>query len=219
LPRRRRQQRQLSEEAAVFIRESIMSGRIRGGEYVRVAPIAQELELSATPVREALHLLRSEGFVELEPNRGFRVREMTSGDIADVFDLHAMVAGQLAARAANQVTSEELTILERIQQGLVRSSARKRWSEVDELNNQFHQLINRTAQAPLLLNFVRQLNHYVPRRFFGTIAGWPEASLHDHAAILDALKRRDPKTADKAMSAHMRHAGELLAANLWGERE
>jgi DNA-binding GntR family transcriptional regulator len=206
--------RQLSEEAAAFMRESIMSGRLRGAEYIRIGQMAEELGLSATPVREALLLLRAEGFVELDPNKGFRVVPVTRRDVNDIFELHAYVAGELAGRAATRVTDETLEALSRRQQLLADASAAGDWDDVEDLNNQIHRLINTAADAPKLFNFVRMLNHYIPRRFFGSIAGWPEASLNDHAAILEALKRRDPRSAEEAMKRHMTNAGELLAANL-----
>ena len=64
---------QLSDEVAGYVRELIMSGNLRPGEFIRQERIADELQLSATPVREGLLLLRGEGFLELKPRRGFVV--------------------------------------------------------------------------------------------------------------------------------------------------
>lgn len=213
-PRKNIPRLQLSEEAAKFIRESIMSGHLRGGEYIRIAQTAEELGLSATPVREALHLLRAEGFVDLDPNKGFRVVPVTSSDVADIFELHGYVAAKLAARAATRLTDETLQTLMRLQELLGEASSAGDWDEVEKLNNQIHRVINAAADSPKLFSFIRMFNHYVPRRFYGSIPGWPEASLQDHAAILEALKRRDAGAAAKAMRLHMAHAGELLGANL-----
>jgi len=205
---------QLSEEAAAFIRESIMSGRMRSGEYVRIYRVAELMELSATPVREALHLLRAEGFVDLDPNKGFRVASVSGDDVTDIFQAFAFVAGELCARATQRLTEETLVELERIQEQLLEASRSRDWEEVEALNHRFHRVINAIAASPKLFNLMRLMNHYIPRRFYATIPGWPEASIEDHEAIMDALRRHDAKTARKAMAAHITHAGVLLAANL-----
>jgi len=205
---------QLSEEAAAFIRESIMSGRMHSGEYVRIYRVAEELELSATPVREALHLLRAEGFVELDPNKGFRVASVSGTDVSDIFQAFAFVAGELCARAAQRLTDENIVELEQIQAQMLEASRSSDWEKVEAFNHRFHRELNATAASPKLFNLMRLMNHYIPRRFYATIPGWPQASLEDHEAILNALRRRDQETARKAMAAHITHAGILLAANL-----
>lgn len=66
--------RQLSDEVADYVRELIMSGQVRHGEFLRLERVADDLGISVTPVREALLSLRGEGFVTLEPRRGFMPR-------------------------------------------------------------------------------------------------------------------------------------------------
>src|SRR5438105_2046589 len=102
---------QLKDEAAAHIRELIVSGQVAPGELVRLAPLAERLGASVTPVREALLLLAQDGWVTQEPNRGFRVGSFTRRDIADAYWVHARVAAELAARAALVVTSETLAVL------------------------------------------------------------------------------------------------------------
>jgi DNA-binding GntR family transcriptional regulator len=205
---------QLSEEAAAYIRESIMSGRMRSDEYVRIYRVAEELGLSATPVREALHMLRAEGFVDLAPNKGFRVASVSGEDVADIFQVFAFVAGELCARATRRLGEETIAGLEEIQAKLLAASRDHAWEEVEALNHRFHRVLNAEAASPKLFNLVRLMNHYIPRRFYAAIPGWPEASMEDHEAIMDALRRRDETAARKAMAAHITHAGSLLAANL-----
>ena len=205
---------QLSEEAAAYIRESIMSGQMHSGEYVRIYRVAEELGLSATPVREALHMLRAEGFVDLDPNKGFRVASVSGDDVSDIFQVFAFVAGELCLRATQRLTEETIASLEEIQAQLLAASREHDWEEVETLNNRFHRILNTEARSPKLFNLIRLMNHYIPRRFYADIPGWPEASTEDHDAIMEALRRRDEKAARKAMAAHITHAGALLAANL-----
>lgn len=80
---------QLSDEAAARIRELIMDGRVRPGDYLRLERLALEFGISVTPVREALKSLRSEGFVVLEPRRGFVVAPLSKRDVQDLFWVQA----------------------------------------------------------------------------------------------------------------------------------
>jgi len=204
----------LSEDVAAFVRENIVSGRLRSGSFVRIATLADELGLSATPVREALHLLRAQGFVELDPNKGFRVTPLSAPDVIDIFDLLSFIAGELCARAAVKMSDEALSELAQLQCNLAIQSAANNFGEVERLNDSMHRLINISAQSPKLQGFIKMLNLYVPHRFYPAIPGWPAASLEDHAEVLQALQHRDPAAARATMAQHMRHAGELLAANL-----
>ncbi|MCP9972532.1 GntR family transcriptional regulator [Actinomadura madurae] len=96
--------RQLSDEVADYVRELIMSGQVRHGEFLRLERVADDLGISVTPVREALLSLRGEGFVTLEPRRGFMPAPLTRQDVQDLFEAQAYFAGELAARAAGRIT-------------------------------------------------------------------------------------------------------------------
>lgn len=202
---------QLADDVADYLRDMIMSGLLREGHYIRLDRIASELGISNTPVREALLALRLEGFVALEPRRGFVVQTLSRSDIVDLFQIQAHIAGELTARAAAVLTSEDLDHLEAIQQRLVDSVASEHVVEIDDLNHEFHRFINTAANAPKLTLFLRMAMRYVPRRFFASVTGWPQASVDDHTSILAALRAGDAETARAAMTRHIVHAGELLA--------
>jgi DNA-binding GntR family transcriptional regulator len=91
---------QLSTEVANYVRELIMSGKLRSGDFIRQDHLADQLKLSATPVREGLLSLRGEGFVELLPRRGFMVSPLSAADVRDLFTAQALLAGELVSRAA-----------------------------------------------------------------------------------------------------------------------
>src|SRR5262245_32352064 len=91
---------QLKDEAAAHIRELIVSGQVSPGQLLRLAPLAERLGASITPIREALLLLAQDGWVVQEPNRGFRIAAITRRDVEDAYLVQAFVAGELAARAA-----------------------------------------------------------------------------------------------------------------------
>ena len=190
-----------------------MSGQFRSDEYIRPDVIASALGSSATPVREALVMLRSEGFIEQAPHRGFRVVPLSGADIRDLFTSQALLAGELAARSVEQSRAEQVTEIIRIQGRLEDALVRGDVAALELLNHEFHRLINLGARAPRIASLLKLATAYVPRRFFALIAGWPEASAEDHVQIVESFERRAPDDARRAMSEHFVHAGELLAAH------
>lgn len=211
-PRRRRRPR-LSDEAAEHVRELIVSGGLAPGEFIRPESMAAELDISATPMREGLLSLQSEGLLRVEPRRGFVVAPLSSTDVEDVFTGQALLAGELAARAATRIAGDDLDELERIQSDLEKSARAEDFDEVELLNHQFHRIVYRAADSPKLSWMIKGSLNYAPRRFFASVEGWPQASAADHRAIIDSLRDRDPDAARAAMSAHIRNAGHLLAAH------
>ena len=205
---------QLGDVAAAYLRDQITSGNLPAGAPVRPETVADELGISTTPAREALQALRAEGFLDLAPRRGFTVAQLDGNDIRDMFLVQAMVAGELAARAAQNVTPEHVAALDAIHGNLVAAAERGDLTALEELNHQFHRDINLAANSPRLAHVIRLVSRYAPRRFYATIAGWPETTVHDHTLVLDAIRSGDAETARREMSAHVHHAAEQLASHI-----
>lgn len=204
----------LSAEVADHLRQAILAGEYKPGSSVRAEVIAELLSLSATPVREALHSLKVEGFLELAPRRGFTVASLTADDIRDIFRAHALIAGELAARAAEKVTPTDLTELEAIHQTLLEVAAIGDAELLERWNHTFHRKVYRLAQSPRLHSTLGTFTRYVPRSFYSQVEGWPAATERDHSAVLDALKARDAPAARETMGQHLINAGELLAEHV-----
>ncbi|MFT4127454.1 MAG: GntR family transcriptional regulator [Gordonia sp. (in: high G+C Gram-positive bacteria)] len=207
----RRRRPRLSDEVAEYVRESIVSGRLRPGEFIRPENIADELGVSATPSREGLLALQSEGMLRVEPRRGFVVAPLSADDIEDVFAGQALLAGELTARATARLADDDIAVLEQIQAELEAAAERADYDEVERLNHRFHRTIYAAARSPKLSWMLSASLNYAPRRFFATVEGWPAASAHDHRAILDSLRARDGEGARAGMAEHIRTAGRLLA--------
>jgi DNA-binding GntR family transcriptional regulator len=216
----RRERPQLSDEAASFVRELIMSGKLRPGEFIRLDRLAAELSMSVTPVRQALVTLRGEGFLQLEPRRGFQVSRLREEDILDLFRVQAFVAGELAAYAARNITEEQVTQLESIVTAIEDSMRRGAAASSESHAHEFHQVVIETADRPKLAWLLQISSRYEPRRFYSDITGWERLSIDEHTAILTALKKRDPDGARRAMADHVRHLGDIVASNFLaaGER-
>ncbi len=191
-----------------------MAGQLSAGEFIRPETVAEELGISATPAREGLLLLQTEGFLTIEPRRGFSVTALSSEDIRDVYDAQALLGGELTARAARVIDAELVGQLETIQSELEKAAANKDYEAVEKLNHRFHETIYRLAGSRKIRWLIKATLPYAPRKFFAAVEGWPEASAQDHRAIIEHLRSGDDEAARAAMACHVRRAGALLAEHL-----
>jgi DNA-binding GntR family transcriptional regulator len=205
---------QLSDEIVAYIRELIMTGHLRGGQQVNIDALARHLGTSPTPVRDALNVLRGEGFVRSEPRRGFRIAPLSEQDVEDMFLAQGVIAGELAKRATQMATEQLVSEIVRLQDSMGQAHVNSDDEGMEQLNYEFHRVINRAASSPKLTWLLGMVVKSAPRTFYSAIAGWPEASLRDHGAIIESIKVKDPDAARQAMGAHIQHAGELLVDHL-----
>lgn len=204
---------QLSEKATAHIRGLIMSGQLQPGTLVRPETIGEDLGISTTPAREALQALRVEGFLELVPRRGFIVASLTGQDIRDLFQVQALIGGELAARAAAKATAQDVAELDALHHELIAAAARNDHAKLEEKNHAFHREINLMADSRKIIWLLGLVTRYVPRQFYSAIPGWPQATMDDHAELLNSIRAHDPEAARAAMQEHIVHSGELLAAH------
>jgi DNA-binding GntR family transcriptional regulator len=193
---------QLSDDVARYVRRRIFEGTYVAGEYVRLEQLAAELGVSVTPVREALLGLRAEGLLVQQPHRGFMVLPVTGRDIADVSNVQAHIGGELAARAASNITDEQLAQLKEIQAQLEDAYDQEDHERAVRLNHEFHRAINVAADSPKLSQLMGQITRYAPESVFPEVEGWPSRSVKDHRCVIAALEHRDEKRARAAMAEH-----------------
>lgn len=205
---------QLAEDVARFVRRRIFNGTYPAGEYIRLDQLAAELGISVTPVREALFELRGEGLLDQLPRRGFVVLPFTDRDITDVSNLQAHVGGELAARAALNITDAQLRELSDIHEQLTAAYQADDADRAVRLNHEFHRAINVAADSPKLAQLMSQITRYAPESVFPTIEGWPDRSVADHQNILSALQARDEDAARAAMSKHLAAGAAPLIEHL-----
>lgn len=201
----------LSDLASDHIRELVVSGQLPPGEFIRPEVVADELGISATPVREGLLQLHTEGFVTMSPRRGWLVSELSEEDLSDVYEAQALLGGELTARAAFSCDDQVVALLENLQSQLEAAAASRNYEEVERLNHHFHEVIYREGGSRKLRWLLKRTLAYAPRKFFAAVEGWPEASAADHRAIINHLRAHEAEQARDAMARHIRKAGELLS--------
>lgn len=190
--------------AADELRNRILTGRLRAGARVDLDALTEEFGISRTPVREALLELSYEGLVSVAPRSGITVIGVTPEDAVDNFAVLATLAGKAAEWAATRITADELAELRDL------ATAIDTADDVVAANRRFHRAVNRAARSPRILTFLRHAVRMVPTNYFELFPEQEQTSRADHAALLDALERRDAGAARAIAEAHILHAGEAL---------
>ena len=194
---------QLPEEVAGYVRELIMSGQVRPGEFLRMEPIAEAVGVSNTPVREGLLALRSEGFVQLVPRRGFVVAPVSKQDVRDLFWTQALFAAELAARAARKITPARIAKLEAIDEEFTEAAKAGDWDLLVDLGHDFHREINLAADSRRLTLMLSSVVNHLPNRFYASIEGHIATTRNDHPELIDALRERDAQRARSLAETHI----------------
>jgi DNA-binding GntR family transcriptional regulator len=205
---------QLPDEAASYVRELIISGKVRPGEILRLDSLAKALGVSSTPVREGLLSLTREGFVSQEPRRGFVVAPFTRDDIRDLFWTQAWLSGELAARAAVNMTPERLERLDQLDKEYVVAHEHGDMETVADLGHAFHREINLAGDSVRLASLLGSVVRALPLRFYSKIDGTIDSSLGDHPALVEVFRERDPEKARSLMEEHITRGADLLIRTL-----
>jgi DNA-binding GntR family transcriptional regulator len=204
------------------LRSAILSGRLGPGERLQHDEIARQLGVSRMPVREALRVLDGEGLVELRPHRGAVVVDLRPEDIAEVFEIRAMLEGRAAELAGPRLSEATLTRMRQILVEMERLGKRDGLSPGDlalaegrwlTLNTEFHTIIYPASGWPRLCTLIEaQRNVVQPHlRIAAAYLGRTESAHHEHAEILRAAEARDGKRLAELTVAHLRAtATELI---------
>lgn len=201
------------EQAARIIRAQIISGRIEPGSLYSIGEIAEKLNVSITPVREALHDLAREGLIEMRRNRGFLVRTPSGQELDEIVQIRAM----LEVSAVREITERGLVTdfapLRRLSRRTMVFAEAGEWVGFLDTDREFHLSLLAALGNPKLLELVGSLRDQ--SRLFGLdkMAGSPDfvESTREHELLLDAVEEGDPERAASIMAQHLRHVRGVWA--------
>lgn len=194
----------LSEQVYAVIRDTLIEGKYEPGARLRINPLAAELGVSITPVREAIFRLVSEHALEMKAATAVHVRNLTSAELQEILLMRHLLEGEAASLAAERMTAEEVSALEALQDQF-RAAAAVDPQQAAALNRQFHFGLVAGARMPLIFATVETmwvLMGPLLRTFHMTVPVRDLTSgTHQHYAVLRALKARDGQAAKAAIQA------------------
>jgi DNA-binding GntR family transcriptional regulator len=202
----------LHQEVADRLRERIFDGELAPGSFVDEVQLAQEMEISRTPLREALKVLTAEGLVRHEPRRGCFVAQVTEQDLDEIFPVIALLEGRCAYEAAQHATDADLQALEALHDKLARHAKNRRLNDYYAANFAIHEAIIALAGNRWLAQVITDLRKIVKLARLQQLhaPGRLDQSLSEHLAVFAALKARDPEGAEAAMRTHLTRQREAL---------
>jgi DNA-binding GntR family transcriptional regulator len=196
---------QLAELAYEALRDSILNGLLKPGDIVNEIPMAKEMGISRTPVREALLELSSQGLVEILPRRGVRIKYFTEQDVHEVCEIRELIELGVVEKAAQSGTpfahSKPEQALE-MQRDAVRVGDVPEFLRADRL---FHiELISLSGnrRLPKILQNLRDLIDVMAQRAL-TRSGRMEEVLLEHQAVVDCIKQGKVMEAKDALRHHL----------------
>jgi DNA-binding GntR family transcriptional regulator len=187
------------------IREDILAGIYKENEELKENTLGVELGVSRTPVREALRQLELEGLVTIIPNKGAYVTGITTKDIHDIYMIRSYLEGLCAKWACEHITEEQLEAMDEILYLSEFHARRSHHEQLVELDNKFHDLIYKASGSKILDHVLSDFHHYVERIRKITLSRTSRAtkSNEEHAAILDAIRKRDGELAEALAHEHI----------------
>jgi DNA-binding GntR family transcriptional regulator len=200
----------LHEHVAKRLRMMLVEGRISPGAKLNERELTEILQVSRTPLREAIKRLAAEGLVELLPNRGAIAVSLSEADVRDTFEVMAGLEAMSGELAAERITDEELAEIKAMQFEMMAAYTRRDLSNYYRLNSLIHEAINAAAKNPVLTATYNQVNARLQAlRFRSNQDGvkWSRA-VKEHEKMVDALAAHD--------GASMR---ELLLSHLYNKRD
>jgi len=198
------------EYVYTWLRDAILEGTLRPGERLVIDELARRLEVSSIPVREALHLLQSEGLIVNAPHVGATVAAVSADEIREVFAIMEALESVAARAATERITPESALRLREIvaeADAALAAAETERWAG---LNQSLHRAIGEIAAMPLLqeltervlVRWERLRRHY----FEGVLVPRAERAQREHHQLVEAIERGDVEEVQAILETHNRGA-------------
>ena len=187
------------------LRDAILIGELSPGERLMETKLANRLGVSRTPVREAIHMLESEGLAVTAPHCGARVAAMTEEDLENVLEIRCSLEELAVSKAAINISNEQLTKLEKSLDHFEQAVRRRDVRLIVEIDEEFHQTIFQASGNPRLHSMIINLKGQMLRYRYQYIreSADHKALLLEHRQIFDSLKNHDPDAAKRHIRGHL----------------
>ena len=208
--------RPLHDEATERVRDMIVEGLLAAGDWINESELCLQLQISRTPLREALKVLAAEGLIELIPRRGARVAQLSVRETVDLFEALGGIEGIAAEMAAVRMSTADLETLAELQVLIEQRHKTRARLEYFHDNQRLHEAIVRFSGNSAIIDIHARLIARVRRPRYQAILSksrWSEA-VHEHALILAALERRDARRAGDLMRRHVAQTGESVRKSM-----
>ncbi len=193
----------VSDKVYKYIKKSIVSGLWKPGERIIQETITKQLNISRSPVRDALQRLSSEGLVVITPFRGAEVFELSKTGLNDLYDLRILLEAFAAEKSLPSITKKDILTLERLNSEFAINDADT--YKCMQFDRAFHALLckatKETYTGELLENLWDKCDLY--KSIYYSQDGNVEKTVHEHNQIIQAFKANDKEAVKDALSGHL----------------
>jgi DNA-binding GntR family transcriptional regulator len=200
-------------------RRAILDGRFKPGQRLRLQDIAAENKASFIPVREALRLLEAGRLVEIIPNKGARVADVSEADMLDAYSIRINLERLAIERACEKITDAELEQASKMFEDMMAAFESADVEKSSEAHREFHLTLYRAARSPWLIHLIQLLMSNTDR-YRRLLTPARPSPLHlaairsQHLAILEAVKARDAARAGEELRHHLEDTQARYKAGL-----
>jgi len=198
------------ERAIRFLREAILRGDYVPGQRLHQKELTERLDMSPTPIREALRLLEAQGFLERVPYKGVYVKEVSPDESEEISVIRSALEGLATKMGVPNLTDEDVAALETLLGQMEESWHQMNLRRLRRSNYQFHSLIYEKSGSRRLCDMIVSLWPQFATDLLWMIPGRAERSIEQHHAVLDAIKEGNVEAAADLMSDHILTAGASI---------
>lgn len=193
------------------IEDAILSGEFARGDIITELKLCQLLDVSRTPVREALTRLRQEGLIK-ESGKGAIVVGVSEDDLYDIYEVRMRTEGLAAAKCAERITEQQLKALGDTLELQEFYTAKKQPDSIKKLDSEFHEQIYSYCGSRTLETLLSELHRKVKRYRKSSVSNPERAveAVREHREIFDAIVARDPSLAEELTAKHIKNARESI---------
>ncbi len=206
----------LGNQAYQELKRIILGRQISPGENLNEGELAGALGVSRTPVREAINRLEKEGLVEIIPQRGAFVVQVSAKDVWELFLIRENLEGLAAKLAAERMDEKNLARLESCVQGFTEPFNEQDIKRYSREDFKFHQTIVSLSQAKRLIQLVSSLHDQIRMFRLTTVglSGRMKTSLAEHRGMIESFRKRNPGECERKMREHIRQVRDGVMKNI-----
>ncbi|MBQ8159944.1 MAG: GntR family transcriptional regulator [Clostridia bacterium] len=205
----------LADQVYDRLEKGVLTGEFQRDEILTETRLSEELEVSRTPIREALRRLSHEHLVEIGA-KGARVIGIQREDIEDIYEIRIRIEGVAAARCAKAISEQQLAELKETLDLQEFYTEKVNPEGIKDMDSKFHRIIYECCGSNILRDTLEPLHRRILkfRRVSVSVPSRARHSLEEHRAIYEAIASRDAERAEKLMEEHIRHAEDGILESI-----
>ncbi|MBP1994834.1 GntR family transcriptional regulator [Paenibacillus eucommiae] len=197
----------ISTDIVALIKQKIIDGELNPGDRIVETKLARELGISQTPIREAIRQLAGEGVVNIVPNRGSIICDLTAKDVFEVYSYRAVLEGMAIRLAVQNTTINDVKHLEQFYVEMKKKLDDDSIVSLSQDSGYIHYYIFKLSRHAVLMSMFDFISFRI--QLINRILGHKytkEKEVSEHWELIAALKKGDPDDAEKVMREHIRRA-------------